>query len=111
FYVRCRLDAGGYDAAPSLVAIVPNAVPAEQSLPARQTFVIAAGVIPGGAPPAPGQRARLLMTVDADGVVRALTVLGTGGAGAPELLVLDYTAPTATTPGTITLEAQLVGVG
>lgn len=110
FYVRCRLAAGAYDAPPMLMDVAPNGVVAEQAVPLFQTFPIAADVIPGGPAPMPGTTTRLQMQLDANGVVQSLTFDPTAPSW-PDVLVLGYQAPVGATPGQITLELALVGVG
>lgn len=59
FYLRCRVTDGAFDTTPLLIDVAANSVMAEQAVPARQTFAIAAGVVPQGPPPAAGSRHRL----------------------------------------------------
>jgi predicted phage baseplate assembly protein len=109
FYVRCRLVRGAYDEAPALVCATFNAVVAEQALVATHTFAIAAGVVPAGAI-ATGDRLRLAMQLDAQGVVQALAV-EPATSPAPVLLVIDYVAPLPGVAGAITLALVPAGRG
>jgi predicted phage baseplate assembly protein len=109
FYVRCRLVSGSYDEAPALLGATLNAVAAEQTLPASGTLTIAAGVVPTGAI-ATGMRLRLSMELDAAAVVQELAVEPATSPN-PELLVIDYRAPTPGSSGSITLALVWVGRG
>jgi len=110
FYLRARLVRGSYDAPLVLVDLAPNAVHAEQAVPVSQSFKISAGVVPAGTAPTPGTNTRLRMKLAADGSIKALTFIPPGHA-APEVSVLSYTPPVGLTPGEITLQLALVGIG
>ncbi|MEP6733592.1 MAG: baseplate J/gp47 family protein, partial [bacterium] len=109
FYIRCRLARGAYDSAPVLLALTMNALITEQAMPALDRYVIAAGVVPIGAI-TPGLRARFSLDVDSAGVIQRLEA-GVADADAPELLVVDYTAPSPGASGDITLDLVRLGNG
>ena len=109
FYLRCQLDAGAYDTPPSLSAIAPNGVVAEQAIPAWRRLSIAAGVVATGTPPVPGGTTGVALAMD-DGVVTALS-FQTAVSNRPVVRVLDFVAPTVTLPGEITWELIPAGVG
>jgi hypothetical protein len=116
FYVRCRLLGGAFDTPPIILDIAPNSVAAEQAVPVWHTFAIAAGVVPAGPVPQPAATqlatARLDMHVDATGMIQALTFFDPAPAPSrPDIAVLAYVAPVGGTPGQLTIELDLVGVG
>lgn len=88
-WIRCRLEGGGWEAAPRLVTVLVNPLFARQERVATGRFAIAAGVAPP-TPPAPGDRTRLQLRFDDDGVVTALDA-APANSEVPELLVIDYT--------------------
>jgi hypothetical protein len=105
FYLRCRLVAGQFDAVPVLLDAAVNAVAAEQAVPVTQTFVVKAGVVATGAPPAPGDTVQLTMVLDDAGFIQSLAFAT--GAG-PQVRVWGYTAA-GLTAGSLTLEMELAG--
>jgi predicted phage baseplate assembly protein len=109
FWLRCRLVRGAFDETPILSGVTLNAVAVEQAREAWRRFPIAAGTVVSGAVVA-GARARLAIRIDDAGVVRELGVLP-ATAAAPELLVLDFVAPTASAPGAIALPLAFLGTG
>jgi len=102
FYLRCRLLRGAYDSAPTLLALTMNALVTEQSMPAVERFTIGSSVGPVGSI-APGKRTRFSLDMDAKGVIQRLEA-GVADVDAPELLVVDYTAPALGATGEITLD-------
>ena len=102
FYLRCRLVRGAYDSAPILLGVTMNALITEQSMPALERFTIGATVVPAGAI-TPGVRTQFSLDLDANGVIQRLEA-GVAAPGAPQLLVVDYTAPSAGKTGEITLD-------
>jgi predicted phage baseplate assembly protein len=107
-YLRCRLAAGAYDAAPVLLDLAVNGVAAEQAVPAGElTWTIAEAAVITGTP-APGVPAHLGIHLDGQ---HRITGLDTGDTDAPELLVLRYHPPTAGAPGELTVEASPLGTG
>jgi predicted phage baseplate assembly protein len=113
-YLRCRLAAGAYDAAPVLRDLAVNGVPAEQAVPAGELAwtITETAVITGT--PAPGAFARIGIRLDAQ---HRITALDTGDPDAPELLVLRYRAPapgapgSPGSPGSLAVEASRLGAG
>lgn len=110
-YIRCRLVKGGFDAPPVLTSVRTSSVVARQSFPVVQTFTISKGVLVQGAAPAAGQRVRISLTLDAQGLgfIQSLQFLK-GGSG-PEVTVLKYQAPTNSADGEITMEMAWLGFG
>jgi len=109
FYLRCRLVRGAYDSAPVMLGITMNALVTEQAMPALGRYTIAATVVPVGAI-APGLRTQFLLAIDANGVIQRLEA-GVAAPHAPELIVVDYTAPAAGKTGEITLDIVRIASG
>jgi predicted phage baseplate assembly protein len=113
FYVRSRVVAGRYDAAPALKGIVFNGVLIEQAVPVAGSLVInadAAVTYSTQGPPAPNTSTTLTLTLDAKGNVAALAF--GGGAGTdPQFRVLAWKAPQAGAQGSLCIEALAAGVG
>jgi hypothetical protein len=113
YYIRCVFQAGGYDAAPSLKDIAFNAVAAEQAVPIASVLTIepAAAITysPAG-PPAPNTLTALKPELDSQGRIVKLDFSSTDATG-PQFLVLQFEAATATSSGTLSLEAVLLGFG
>ena len=105
FLLRCRFAQGAYDEPPLLLDLALNGVEAVQSVPASVVWPIAAdGTVVGV--PEPGHEVRLGVTLDQDDRIRQLDVTD---ASAPAALLLGYEGPTGTEPGSLTVEAALVG--
>ena len=118
FYIRCRLTAGSHDAPPIVTEITPNGVYVEQAVPVLQSFEIAAGATVDDSELDPdnlSQPIRLDFTLDNTGVIQAITFFAPDTApDHPDLLVLEYSVPgvpTPETPGHLTLQAVLLGIG
>src|SRR6185437_16422484 len=94
YYVRARLAAGQFDAAPVLLGIAINGVVAEQSAPACQQLAIAPGVSPTVAI-GPGVTAPLTLAIDDSGTIQQLDVAPVSSSN-PPVRVLAYTAATGT---------------
>ncbi len=108
YYLRCRMLAGPYDAAPIARRIAVNAAYAEQRYPRWQGFVVdpSASVTP----PAVGVRQRLAITMRGSGVIDALAP-DQSAADAPDLLVLGFEPPAALTPGSLTTDLAYLAEG
>jgi hypothetical protein len=112
-YLRCRLDAGSYDAPPVLTDVAYNGVRVVQTTPAASSLVIDAKcAFSYGAtgPPKPNERSTLRMQFDATQRIVKLD-FGGGAQGDPEFLVLDYKAPTPPADGSLILEGVFLGCG
>jgi hypothetical protein len=108
FYVRCRFAAGAFDEAPRLERIFVNALELVQATAVGQTWPIAPGAVIWGTP-VPGQLAGLHLEMQQGAIVK-MTV-DPSPAGDPTFRILGYTAPTASVPGTLLVQAALAGVG
>jgi hypothetical protein len=110
YYLRCRFEAGAYDATPVIEAVILNGVRAEQTRPVATTWTIRAGVTASGNVPAPGDSARVNFRLDARGRISELEFEDSDG-GAPLFTVLDYKPAGPATTGKLTIEAVLAGFG
>jgi hypothetical protein len=112
-YLRCRFEAGQYDAAPVFTDVAYNGVRVVQTTPAASSFVIDAKcVITYGesGPPKPDERTTL--RVQFDELKRIVQLDFSGGVkGDPEFLVLDYKAPAQQKEGCLTIEGVFLGYG
>lgn len=109
-YLRCRLVAGAYDAAPEMLGLAFNGVAAEQAVPAGPaTWEIAPHAVVSGSVPTAGQEARFEAEFDDQGRISRLTF---DRPQAPPFAVLDYVAAAPPkTVGQLTLEAVAAGRG
>jgi hypothetical protein len=111
YYLRCRLLSGTWDAPPMLVDVAPNSVLAEQSVPVWQSYPIAAGVAPGAPAPTPGLLVGFDAQLDGAETMQALNIYAAGSPDRPDVMVIDYQAPTSVSNGQITLAMILAGFG
>lgn len=108
FYVRCRFEAGAYDAPPLIQTISYNGVAAEQASPGWSELTITKGAATSGTAPKPGDLIALRFTLNDSG---AITSLDFGGSeGDPRFKVLEYNAATQNAQGHLVLEAILLGI-
>ncbi len=108
-WVRCRLDAGRHDVAPTLVGVAVHAVSGAQQIAASSVVTLAAGcAVPAGHEPAAGTAAGLSLAVGLDGVA---TAAAAGVADLPDVTVTHYAAATAAATGSLTMEAAVAGLG
>lgn len=106
-YVRARLGGGAFDAAPQASRIWLNGVVLEQATPVWQTWPIAAGAVVSGTC-APGATC----VVRFERRQAALTRLAFDDAGpGPRVRVLAFEPPGPGTPGSLTLNAAILGDG
>ena len=113
FYLRCRIDAGVYDAAPQLLDIAFNGVPALQSVPSWTPFVIcpnAPVTYSSGGAPKPNDLSTLRVELDSRRRIISL-VFGGGKPKDPAFRILEYRPPTATAAGLLSIEAVFLGFG
>jgi len=113
FYVRCRFDAGSYDAAPVLQSPAFNGVPCVQAVPSTMSYAINAGVAVTygtGAPPKSGDLVSLSLTLDP---LKNITQLSIGPVSAtqPQFEILQYQAPSATAKGLLCTDGAFLGFG
>ena len=112
YYLRCRFEAGAYDAAPLLEDIAFNGIRITQSVPSGSSFLIVAGAKVNYAQgqPKPGDRTPLTMTLDGQQRIVDLT-FGGGPATSPSFLIYDYRAPSGTAAGLLAIEGVFLGFG
>jgi predicted phage baseplate assembly protein len=104
-FVRCRFSAGAYDAPPHLQSAAFNAIETRQLYSGAATLQLTGNPPVRGTPPAVGSNVQPIFQFGANGIVESVA-FGTSG---PAFRFLGYSAPTATTPAAITLEAILLG--
>ena len=113
YYVRCRFDAGCYDAAPLLQDAALNGIVARQAVPYCSSFEIAPDATiaygPQG-PPKPSDVSNLRLTLDSQMRIAQLT-FGGGLATDPQFRILSFRAPAPKSPGTLGFEAGFLGYG
>lgn len=107
FWLRCRVAAGGFDAAPRLLRLMLNGVELVQSVPVTSSWPIAKGTLFPQAL-APGQAIALRLDL-LQGQIVGIAV--DSSADAPAFTVLDYVAATATAAGRLAIEGALAGSG
>lgn len=113
YYVRCRFVAGSYDAAPSLRFPALNGVASIQSVPSAMCLAICKGAavtFASGAPPNPGDRVSLTMTLDSLTNVTQVAI-GPASPTQPAFTILQLQAPSATANGMIGIDAAFLGFG
>ena len=110
YYLRCRFEAGAYDAPPTIETVVLNAVRAEQSTPVSKNWTIVPGVIATGNAPAPGNPTKVRFKLNQKREIIELS-FDDSDRDAPEFLLLDYAPAAANAPGRLTLEAIIAGFG
>ncbi|MEZ5351538.1 MAG: putative baseplate assembly protein [Bryobacteraceae bacterium] len=108
YYLRCRFASGGYDAPPLARRVLMNAAEVEQAVPMWQTWPIAKGAAVSGTA-SPGDLVSVVFKVAA-GSISELTFESPRG-DAPSVRVLGLVTPTASTAGSVTLEAVQAGTG
>jgi Baseplate J-like protein len=112
-YLRCRVDAGRYDAAPVLADAAFNAVPTVQKISAISTFVVATNCAityaPGGAPKPIDQTA---LRITFDTTQRIIQLDFTSHAPTdPQFTILDFLAPKDGKAGCLSFDAAFLGFG
>jgi hypothetical protein len=112
-YLRCRIDAGRYDAAPVLSDVVFNAVPVVQKTGASSTFPIAPNcVISYGSDGPPKPMDQSAVRIRFDGTQRIAQLDFTRHTEAdPLFTVLDFRPPKDQSEGSLTLLASFLGYG
>jgi hypothetical protein len=110
FYIRCRLEAGHYDAAPRIARIRLNTVPAVQAASGWQRLTIAPGAAVSGPPPTLGQATRLTFSLDDTATITELA-FAPDAPDCPDVTVLGFKPPVGATSGRLTLEMCILGIG
>jgi len=113
YYVRCRIEAGSYDAAPLLGIVAFNGIGAEQAVPSQMSFTInpdATIVYSSSGPPKPNDLTTLSLRLDSSQRITQLT-FGGGSSTDPQFRILDFKAPSGASAGVLCLEAVFLGFG
>ena len=110
FYLRCRLVEGTFDAPPQLVALMPNAVVARQSVVATPALELPPGTTVSGVVPTLGVKTGFRIGRNANGAIDTIT-FAAPGAGDPSPRLFAFTAPQPAQPGSVTLDIVHVGRG
>ena len=113
YYLRCRIAAGSYDAAPLLQSLAYNGAYVEQSIPAASTLTIdpsATITYSTGSFPKPYEPVVLNLTLDDRRWVTQLRV-GGGSANDPQFRVLNFQPPASGTAGSLCFGAAFLGFG
>ncbi|HKP86504.1 MAG TPA: hypothetical protein VJZ26_10430, partial [Blastocatellia bacterium] len=109
YWLRCRFEAGAYDAAPMIETIVMNGVRAEQSIPIPTKLTIKSNaVVEGNHPPPCGLTG---FSLELDELNRVTRIKFEDPEDGPRFRVLNYKPPVANTEGSLTVEAIFVGKG
>jgi len=112
-YVRCRFDAGSYDAAPVLLSPAFNGMPSVQAVPSTMSYAINQGVAvtyASGAPPNPGEIVSLSLTLDPLKNITQLAI-GAGSPSQPQFEILQYQAPSSMGKGLLCTDGVFLGFG
>ena len=112
-YLRCRIDAGRYDAAPVLTDVAFNAVSAVQKTHASTTLTIApncAITYASDGPPKPMDQSALRIRFDSTQRIAQLDFTRHAKAD-PSFTVLDFRAPKDQSEGSLTLQVAFLGFG
>jgi hypothetical protein len=112
-YVRCRIVAGRYDAAPVLSDVAFNAVRGVQKVATTSTFAIAANcAITYGTdgPPKPMDQSPIRIQFDATQRITQLDFTRHSSRD-PQFVFLEYVAPKDGKDGRLSIEAALLGFG
>jgi len=113
YYLRCRVAAGSFDAAPLLQDVAYNGVPVQQTVPYGATFTIdTAATIQysSSGAPATGQTAFIKPTFNEKKKVVALDFNGDAKTD-PQFLVYAFRAPKTGAEGLLAFEAAFLGYG
>ncbi len=113
YYLRCRFDAGQYDAPPQLQDVRVNAVMVEQAIPTGISFPIVRGAtveLPATGAPMPADNVPLRLSLDSQNRITWLSFVATADAD-PLFFIRAFRAPTDTSVGWLSFESVLLGSG
>jgi len=113
YYIRARLVAGAYDAAPALQDVAFNGVPVEQTVPYGMAFMINSGAnihYSSSGAPKRGQLALIKMALDEKRKVISLDFNGDERTD-PKFLIYDFNEPKNGAAGMLAFEAAFLGFG
>ena len=109
-YLRCRFDAGAYDAPPILTSLIMNSAAVEQAVPVTATWEIKAATIVQGSAPQPGDTAGIEVDFDLSGRVVKLSFQSPTDQ-VPGFKVLEYKPPSPTKNGSLTVRGARLEPG
>ena len=110
YYLRCRMAAGAYDAAPALRNLALNAVMAEQAVPTGTELKIAEDAKVEGTEPQVGKRSSFLFQLNEQGEISRLRFIKRE-AGVPAFRILKYEQAAGQNKGSLGFEAALLPQG
>src|SRR6185437_5675686 len=113
YYLRCRIDAGRYDAAPLLSNVGFNAVRAVQEVKATSSFTIAADcaiTYASSGPPRGMDESSVHVQLDAAQRITQLDFVMATETD-PQFTILDFVAPKDKNEGTLTMAVAFLGFG
>lgn len=113
YYLRCRIDAGRYDAAPLLSNVGFNAVRAVQEVKTTSSFTIAADcaiTYASSGPPRAMDESYVHMQLDAAQRITQLDFVMATETD-PQFTILDFVAPKDKNEGTLTMAMAFLGFG
>lgn len=110
YYLRCRLVAGAYDAAPVIHKLALNAVAAEQAVPISTKLIIAQGAEVKGAEPQAGERSGFLLQLNQQGEISRIHFIKRRR-GVPTFRILRYQPATPGAKGSLSFEATFLEPG
>ena len=108
YYIRCRFEAGAYDAPPTASNIVMNAALAEQSAPVTETLPIKSGVTATGTAPNPGDIQAIEIDLDQTGFITSLEFKAPTNES-PGFQIIEYKPATNTASGRLIIRAAWLG--
>ena len=108
YYVRCRFEAGDYDATPVIETMSFNGVAVEQTSPIGAKFKIHKSVVAAGTAPVTGASTAVRIELDCESAITAIS-FDKDRPRDPEFKVLDYQPASAIAEGHLALEAVFVG--
>ena len=103
YYLRCRFDAGSYDAVPAIDQVIFNGVQAQQSFPASPEMQIAPGATITGNPPNAGDWTTLRVALNDKKEISNLHFDGNEN-DSPPFRLLAFNPPTPQTKGNLVLD-------
>lgn len=110
YYLRCRFEAGAYDAPPIIRSVIMNAAVAEQAIPVQQRLLFARSAAVSGDEPLPGQTATLRLRVNERGEIVEL-LCDRNAQDEPAFMVLRYEKNSSGAPLSLTIEGCWLGMG
>ena len=109
YWLRCRFEAGAYDAAPMIETIIMNGVRAEQSTVTAMKLTIKRNAVVEGDYPSPYDLTGF--SLELDELNRVTRIKFEETEDGPQFRVLDHKPPTPAADGSLTIEAVFAGKG